>query len=120
VPTPPQVCVLCHGPLSAEDVQEQQGWCKSCQTAAIDLPNPLAPPNRVAAISLEDPAQPTFVDLSKVETYHPPLMGLTRETMMPSIRHPKWPGQDFFMLSISGSPDGRWFALVVCHSLIFG
>jgi hypothetical protein len=30
--------------------------------------------------------------------------------MMPAIRHPAWPNQEFFVFELSSSSDGRWFA----------
>jgi hypothetical protein len=64
----------------------------------------------VQAYDFEAPDRPTFVDVNAVTTYHLFLNAFECEAIMPSIRHPRWPGQEFFLTSLLSSPDDRWFA----------
>jgi hypothetical protein len=77
--------------------------------AAIQPPNPAAPPEIVEAYDFEHPDRPIRVDLNTLTRYVLHLRGFDADAIMPSIRHPRWPNQEFFLTCVLGSPDGRWF-----------
>jgi hypothetical protein len=105
----PATCARCGGQLSDEDRAWRRGWCESCRTSAIDLPDQTTPSRIVPAIGLDDPEHPTFVDFSTAIKYYPILKCSNEESSMPFIRHPNWADRYFFILCILNSLDGRWF-----------
>jgi hypothetical protein len=73
-------------------------------------PDPELQPEVVAAYDFEDPDRPTFVDANRLTSYHLFMNAFACEDIMLSIRHPKWPTEEFFLTCLLSSPDGRWFA----------
>src|SRR5262249_36746191 len=96
--TTQRVCARCLERLTDAEVREKHGWCGSCRSSPIVLPDSNVRVNHVAAHSYNNPGYATHIDASNLKIYYLFKNSFDTDAIMPSVEHPQWPDKQFFLV----------------------